>query len=291
MPRSGPADDARSICRGSGAPCHREAVEAEALYVREGDGFVGTILTQGGWDPKGANGGAVLALLGHCLDDVPSLVEMGLSRFTVDLVRPVPLGRRLQVVPTVLREGKKIQLVQLVLLVDDVEHVRATALRLRHADVSDGGVPDSTTDARPADALDPPERSVSLRSDMAEAPGFLRAIDMRRAGTSDGTGRGVWVRLDVPVVAGEPTNPTALVTVGIDYVNLIGIELQNTAGLTMINPDVSAQLLRAPVGEWVAVTGDTRLDPILGRGISYALLSDTDGVFGTAMASQLLQPR
>jgi hypothetical protein len=266
-------------------------VEAEALYLRDGDGFVGTILTQGGWDPAGANGGAVLALLGHLLDEVPTLVPMGLSRFTADLVRPVPLGKHLDVETTVLREGKKIQVVQQLVLVDGVEHVRATALRLRSADVTHADVPASTSEARPADALLPPEESASIRRDDPDAPGFLRAIDMRRSRARDGSGVGVWVRLDVPPVAGEPTNPTALLTVGFDYVNLIGLDVQTTDGLSMINPDVTAQVLRPPTGEWVAVTGDTRLNPVLGRGISYALLSDADGVFGTASASQLIQPR
>jgi hypothetical protein len=159
--------------------------------------------------------------------------------------------------------------------------------------VSDAAVPPSTTDARPADALAPPEEAASLRRDLPGVPGFLRAIDMRRAPARDGANPGVWVRLDVPVVAGEPTNPTTLLTVGIDYVNLIGLEMQqpDLSTLTMINPDVTAQVLRPPTGEWIAVTGDTRLEPGLGRGISYAMLSDADGVFATATASQLLQPR
>ena len=124
-------------------------MEAEALYVRDGDGYVGTILTQGGWDPAGANGGTVLALLGQCLDDVPTLVPMGVSRITADLVRPVPLGRRLDVTATILREGKKIQVVLLQLLHDDVELVRLTALRLREADLRDHAVPASTTPCEP----------------------------------------------------------------------------------------------------------------------------------------------
>src|SRR3546814_10740206 len=79
-------------------------MEAPSLYVRDGDGFVGTVLTQGSWDPGAANGGAVLALLGQCLDEVPSLVPMSLARLTADLVRPVPIGRRLHVVPTIRSE-------------------------------------------------------------------------------------------------------------------------------------------------------------------------------------------
>jgi hypothetical protein len=269
-------------------------MEAEALYVRDGDGFVGTILTQGGWHPEQANGGTVLALLGQCLDDVPSIVPMSLTRFTADLVRPVPLGRRLHVVPTVLREGKKIQVVQLQLLAGDVEHVRATALRLRDADVSSPDLPPSTTDTRPAAGLTPPEASLSFREVHREAdrplPGFLRAVEMRHAERRDGSGVGVWLRLEVPVVSGEPVRPTALLTFAFDYGNLIGVG-DHSQTITMINPDVSAHVLRAPVGDWVAITGDTRFNPALGRGVSSATLSDREGVFALATISQLLQRR
>jgi hypothetical protein len=273
-------------------------MEEEALYVRDGDGYVGTILTQGGWDPHGANGGTVLALLGHCLEDVPTLVPMSVSRFTADLVRPVPIGRRLEIRSSVLREGKKIQLVQLVLVADDVEHVRATVLRLRDADLgqADGGdVPPSTSDHRPADALLPPEQSIEMRTVSPTRPGFLKAVDLRRTRTPDGT-TGAWVRLDAAVVAGEPVRPTARLALAIDFANLVGLD-GPVAALTMINPDVTAHVLRPPRDEsdgatgWVAITGDTRFHPASGRGISSAVLSDDDGVFAVASTSQLIQPR
>ena len=108
-------------------------MEARAMFVRDGDAFVGTTLTQGGWDRRHMNGAAVLSLLGHCLDDVPTLVPMVIARFTADLARPLPIGPRLHVVPEVVREGKKLQLVQLRIVVDDVEHAWASALRLRVA--------------------------------------------------------------------------------------------------------------------------------------------------------------
>ena len=92
------------------------------------------------------------------------------------------------------------------------------------------------------------------------------------------------------MIAGEPVSPTARLAFAVDYANLIGLEMAIT-DLTMINPDVSAQVLRPPVGEWVAVTGDTRFQPEQGRGVSIATLSDDDGVFAYAMTSQLLQPR
>ncbi|HEY8524571.1 MAG TPA: acyl-CoA thioesterase domain-containing protein [Acidimicrobiales bacterium] len=271
-------------------------MEERALFVRDGDAFVGTILTQGSWDPGAANGAMVLALLGHCLEDVPTLVPMTVSRFTTDLVRPVPLGRRLRVTADVVREGKKIQVVELRLVAEGaggeaVEHVRATVLRLRDADLSGrDDVPASTTDVRPADALEPVAEAEPVRQPGADLPGFLRAVDMRRARRRDRPGYGWWVRLEAAVVAGEPVRPTSLLTLGFDISNLIGLE-EVSAAVTMINPDVTAHVLRPPVGEWLAVTGDTRVNPALGRGVSTAELSDGDGIFALTSVSQLVQPR
>jgi hypothetical protein len=271
------------------AGCHRERVEDKALYVRDGDDYVGTILTQGGWDPNVANGGTVLALVGHCLDEVPTLVPMTLSRFTADLHRPVPIGQRLRVVPSVVREGKKLQVVQLVLLAGDVEHVRVTALRLRDAAVGEGMVAD-TSQARPGDALVPPDESRNLRELTPEVPGFLRAIDMRRARAVDGTASGAWLRLDAAVVAGSPISQSARLAATFDYANLIGMDDHPTA-VSMINPDVTAHVLRPSTSEWIAITGDTRFNTALGRGVSTAAFSDLDGVFAVGSTSQLIQPR
>ena len=85
--------------------------EEQALYRREGDAFVGSNCTQSSWSPGAQAGGAVLALLGHVLEDVPTLTPMSLSRMTVDLVRPVPIGEPLWIDHLVIREGKIIQVV------------------------------------------------------------------------------------------------------------------------------------------------------------------------------------
>jgi hypothetical protein len=263
-------------------------VEAPALFVRDGDAYVATMLTQGGWDPQVANGGTVLALLGHCLHEVPTLVPMTLSRFTADLHRPVPMGRRLHVIPTIIREGKKIQVVQLQLVSDDVEHVRVTALRLRDEALDHG--PASSTDARPGDALVPPEQSRDLRELTPDVPGFLHAIDMRRAKTVDGSAVGAWLKLEAAVVAGSPVSPTARLAAVVDFANLIGMG-DHPTGVTMINPDVTAHVHRHTVSQWIAITRDTPVNLQLARGLSTALFSDTDGVFATASTSQLIQPR
>jgi len=56
----------------------------------------GTSRTGSAWDQATQSGGAVLALLGHVLEKVPTLVPMSLTRLTVDIVRPVPVGEHLR---------------------------------------------------------------------------------------------------------------------------------------------------------------------------------------------------
>jgi hypothetical protein len=267
-------------------------VEEQAMFVRDGDAFVGTVLTQGGWDRRHMNGAAVLALLGHCLDDVPTLVPMVVSRFTADLARPVPIGPRLRVVPEVVREGKKLQLVQLRVLVDDVEHAWATALRLRTADLS--ALPDLPvargTTPTADELLEPRTGLVSMRHAHPEVPGFLHAIDLCRARRRDGKGEGYWGRLDTAVVAGEPNTPSAGITFAFDCANVMGID-NPMANVTMINPDVTAHVLRAPVDEWVAITGETLVNHPLGRSMTIATFSDREGLYAHGSLSQLVQPR
>jgi hypothetical protein len=267
-------------------------MEEQAMFVRDGDAFVGTTLTQGGWDRRHMNGAAVLALLGHCLDDVPTLVPMVLARFTADLARPLPIGPRLHVVADVVREGKKLQLVQLRIVVGDVEHAWASALRLRVDDLSRrSDLPSSSATTPTADELLVPRAELtSMREREGDLPGFLHAIDLWRAPRLDGKGSGYWARLDTPVVATEANTPTAQITFAFDCANVMGID-NPMANVTMINPDVTAHVLRPPADEWVAVTGETLVEPRMGRSMTIAAYSDSHGTYAQGSLSQLVQPQ
>jgi hypothetical protein len=266
--------------------------EAPALYLRDGDRFVGTSCTGSAWNGATQSGGAVLALLGHVLEDVPTLTAMSLTRLTVDIVRPVPVGEPLEVRAEVIREGKKIQVVELSVLAGDVVTTRARALRIRDRDVSDvAGMPTSTSSANPVDRLPPPEDvpSVELRPGVAE---FLRlGAELRRQPEPFDGVHLAWCRLRVPVVAGEPVRRTSRATLPLDLVNMMGVHDLSPLTATSINPDVTGHLTRAPVGEWVALTGNTYYDHRVGHGVSMAVMSDVEGVFGTASTSQLLDQR
>ena len=267
------------------------ADRVDALYTRDGDAFVGTACTGSAWDETTQSGGAVLALLGHVLEDVPTLVPMSMTRLTVDIVRPVPVGEPLHVTTEILREGKKIQLVDLTMTAGETVTTRARALRIRDRDVTDlPGMPLSSSDRNPAATLPQPDElpELELRPGTAE---FLRlGAEIRRtAGPIDGV-HAVWCRLRVPVVAGEPVRATSLAALPLDVTNLIGVGLDPTRA-TSINPDVTGHLSRAPVGEWVALTGNTHYDHRVAHGVSMAVMSDAEGVFGVTSTSQILDPR
>jgi hypothetical protein len=99
----------------------------------------------------------------------------------------------------------------------------------------------------------------------------------------------VWCRLRVPVVAGEAVRSTSLAALPLDIANLLGVAL-DPALASSINPDVTGHLCRAPVGEWVALTGNTYYAHDVAHGVSMATMSDERGVFGVASTSQILDP-
>jgi hypothetical protein len=260
----------------------------DALYLPDRDGFVGTLLTQGGWHPEHQHGGPVQGLIARCVEEVPTLADMRVVRLTFDMVRPVPIGPRLDIRTSILREGKKIQLVEVLLVVGDVVHVRCTALRLRRDDVTGGrDLPASTTTDVP---LPGSEMFEPVYRDLPHSPGFLQGVDMVRfpvPGAQEGV-FGYWIRLTKPLVAGEETSALSRLCVAGDFTNSIGVLVDQTA-YSMINADVTVQVLRYPVGDEVAVVGDTRLALGDGLAISNALLHDRSGPVAAATTSQLVQ--
>ena len=262
----------------------------DALYERDGRAFVGTEATRAGWHDDGQAGGAVLALLGHVLEDVATLTPMSLTRLTVDIVRPVPIGAPLHLTTEILREGKKIQLVDLVITAGDVVTTRGRALRIRDCDLTAlEGMPGSTTAHNPATAIPPPEGLTGVE-DRPGVADFLRyGAELRRTFEPIDGIHAVWCRLRVPVVAGEPVRATSLAALPLDLVNLLGVTL-DPARASSINPDVTGHLSRGPVGEWVALTGNTHYAHGVGHGVSVATMSDAAGTFGVTSTSQILQP-
>src|ERR1700709_2246028 len=123
------------------AATHPAPGDPVALYLPDGATFVPTIAARGPWSPDAQHGGPVAALLCRAAESVGSVGPLGGSRPPVELLRPAPLTP-LTVVTRIRRPGKRVQLVEAVLLAGETEIALATALRIRLADVPlDGAVP------------------------------------------------------------------------------------------------------------------------------------------------------
>lgn len=265
----------------------------EAFYLPEGTGFVGTHATQGGWDPNAQHGGPVEGLMARAVEQTPTLVPMDVVRITFDLIRPVPIGPRLDVVTRIVREGKKIQLVEAVMTSGDTELVRAVALRLRHEDLSERrDMPASTPIDDAIDLPGPDAVQPIVPWDVTNRPGFLHGVELRRfqrPGSAEGVSA-YWARIRLPLVPDEPITDLARLAIVGDFVNNIGVLIE-TRAFTAINPDVNLQLLRLPASEWIAVVGETRFDITAGYGLCSAQLRDEDGVCAIGTTSTLVQVR
>jgi hypothetical protein len=124
-------------------------------------------------------------------------------------------------------------------------------------------------------------------------PGFLDGMELRRFPIPDGPegSFGYWVRMLVPLLPDETPSPLVRLSIAGDFCNMIGA-VYDATHLTAINPDLNVHVLKLPVGEWIAVAGDTRIALATGRGLSEAYLRDEDGsVVGVASNCQLIQRR
>lgn len=253
----------------------------EAIFDRAGDAFLPTAAAIGPWDPNALHGGPVSMLLARGIESVDGGEIMDVVRLTVELLRPVrrsPLTLSVEVE----RPGRRVQLVGSALTQDGVEVARARALRVRRAEMG------LDTPAEPA------PRGPGGLATADEFPDvqayFTLGVELRAiAGAVYAQGpASMWVRLRVPVVAGEAPSPLQRVAAAADFGNGISSVLDWTKHV-FINPDLTIHLLRQPVGEWVALDSRTEIGP--GYGLAQSTLYDERGEIGRSLQSLYVDSR
>lgn len=265
---------------------------ADAIYVRDGGRLVPTDRARGPWDPQAQHGGAPAALLAAEAErvDVPgaSGASLAVARLTVELLRPVPMAP-LAATARVLRPGRRVALVQAELATGDGTVVaRATALRIRR----EAG---ATPEVQPPGTVPParrPDPQAATAPSAAAAPTFgADGMEIRFAHgefTEPGPAT-AWMRLRVPLVAGQPTSPLARAVAVADFGNGISAALP-WADWVFINPDLTVYVDRPPTGEWVSIASSTTVRSD-GTGRSDSVLGDEAGPIGRAAQALYVAPR
>jgi len=254
----------------------------DAVFHRDGVRYVPTELARGPWDPNAQHGGPAAALLAREVEQHEVGPPAHVARMTVELLRPVPM-QPIEIRARTLRPGKKVQLVEASVLAGGTEVVRATALRIRQADVEFADAPD--------DRLTPGPGTRRERFEDLGDPNFGFAMEMSMARGEFGVPgpAAVWFRLAVPVVAGEETTPLMRVAAAADFGNGISGAVTWDDHL-FINPDLTIYLHRLPAGEWIgldAITWPTHE----GVGVADTALYDERGRIGRSVQALLLDRR
>ena len=267
---------------------------ADFIFAPDGGAFAPSELARGPWYPDTQHGSPMLALLARAVEQLPGERPAQVTRLTIDLMRAAPMAP-VRTEARVVRRGSAVEVLEAELTAGGEVCARASALRFRTADIP---VPEELdgSAARPPELpeqgarfpwSDPsagaPDNPLQHALELRPVPGFEQPI--------------AWLRLRVPLVAGEPNSPlvrTAFVSDMTYSVPLMRQMVQRgRAGFALrpfvsINPDTTLNLHRAAEGEWICLDARASYGST-GAGTAYARLYDARGAFGHSSQSLLVR--
>ncbi len=247
--------------------------------------FVATPATAGPWSARAQHGGPPSALAARALELHEPDGGQRLARVTVDILRPVPLGK-ITVRTRTVRPGRRVALVEAVLEADGQEVVHARGWRLA---IPDGRVPVIGQGSAPPPI--PAEHPLPTFPG-GHMTGYLRAIDWRyvAGGGFDVPGPAVvWARPKLPLLPEEELSPMCRALLLADSGSGVSATLDPVKFL-FINVDLTVILPRDPVGEWLLLDAVTAIGD-RGTGLAETTVSDVHGRCGTALQTLLAAPR
>jgi hypothetical protein len=255
----------------------------EWVFEPDGDLMVASPFSVGPWSPTMQHGGAPASLVVRMAERVPTASPMRIARLTIDLMRPVPVAP-LEVATEVVREGRKIQLVQVSLRAGGQECVRASVLKIRA---------DNQADEAIAPPFDLPgfEGEGRVDNPFGAVNAFASALTVRpvRGSMGEPGPASLWFRMNRPIVKGEALSPAMRAALTADFSNGVSRAVDFT-DWTFLNADLTVSFAREPEGEWILLDAETWLGGE-GAGLAMGRLADRRGWFGRCVQSILLERR
>lgn len=244
-----------------------------SFYTRTPQGFAATPAARSPWNHDRLHGRIVCGLLAHGLEQAHGDAEFLPARLTVDLYR-LPEYGLITVETRLVREGRRMKLVDAEFLCDGVGAARASCQFLRLSENAPGQVwTPPLWDAPPPSALPPPD------------PGGPGPIGLSAIIPGDGPRRR-WFKETHALIAGEAMSPFVQVAMSADITS--GVANGGEAGVGYINSDVTLYLHRLPRGDWI---GYEAVDHGANDGVAVGScrLYDLEGHIGAASICGLAQ--
>jgi hypothetical protein len=256
------------------------------FFVSDGNDYLPTRLARGPWGPS-ISGNYVGGMLGRTVEQEVDDVDLQPARLTVDLLRPVAL-QPLQMHSSVVRDGRRLRLVDAVMTQNDVMVARASALFLRR---SEHGADTVWTSPVTMPAI--PAGPVMLADDV---PMVFHSFGRDPVAGSPGVGdrewrhygqKFAWMRETKSLVDDEPLSPFARAVMAGDVTS--SLTHWGTEGLQFINADYTITLSRLPEGVYIGLAAVTHYGHA-GVATGVATLFDESGPIGSGMATALANP-
>jgi hypothetical protein len=258
---------------------------SDAFYLPDGeDRFLATELTRGPWDPRAQHAGPPAALLGRAVERLGGRADLHTARVTFEIMRPVPIAA-LQVAARRLRDGRNVDLVKASLTAGGVEVMRATALRIRGAELP---LPPGLGEPR---RLPGPDRGrLEPFFPTGQEVGYHTAMEWRFVAGSflEAGPATVWLRMRHPLLPGETPSPLVRVLAAADSGNGVSAVLDYRRWL-FVNADLTVYLARSLAGEWVALEAATTVAD--GVGLATSVIHDEQGPIGRGLQALFVDQR
>jgi len=269
-------------------PAATEPLPIAAYTVLSPRAVRASVLTRGPWDLQHQHAGPPIAMVCRAIEAVAQdhgLTHIG--RLTANLLRPVPIAE-LEIEVTTDYAGRNAAHYSARLWGEGKELARFTALAQRENELM---LPDGLDGHPLPQAPKPPADSRPDRMPFGRRhAGYADLVENRIASGAFFQGRcAAWFRLQRPLVEGEAPSGYQRVAVAADSGNGISAVL-DFARYSFVNADLTINLLRRPVGEWICVDARTLLSPN-GCGLAESQLFDETGLIGRATQSLAVRAR
>ena len=263
--------------------------DSPAWAYRHLDGhFEASVLTRGPWHPEHQHAGPPSALVCRAIEQAAApqgLTHLG--RLTGNLLRPVPIGEcHVEVAQDYV--GRNAGHYSARLVAGGKEVARFTALMQREDALP---VPEGTPGHPLPPAPRPPADCAPCRMPFApQLTGYADLVENRLAEGRFFQGPcTAWFRLRHPLVEGEAPSAYQRVAVAADSGNGISASL-DFARYSFVNCDLTINLLRRPVGEWICQQAKSAFGGN-GCGLAESALFDEAGLIGRATQSLAVRAR
>ena len=192
-------------------PSWSPAMKNQPFFSKRGDAFIPNQVSNGPWDPNSMHGRVVIGLLAHVIEERHGSAEFVPARLTVDMFRLPNIMTPVEVTSNLIRDGKRIKVVEAEFISGGTSMARASCQLLRRTENAPGNVwsPENWDAPLPDTIPAPTDPRLGMNGKWTTRPitGKMGSLGPRR----------LWMSEVRELVEGSPMSPFVHVATGADF--------------------------------------------------------------------------